>query len=471
MLLSIFVYSNISVIGGKTLMKIIIVGCGKVGFTLAEQLTAEKHDVVVVDTNYKKLRAVTDSIDVMCIEGSGVSSEILQEANVEGADLLIATTDSDEKNVLCCLLAKKIGNCHTIARVRNPEYVKEIRVIKDELNMAMVMNPDYAAAREIAKLIRYPSSVIQLETFAKGRVDMLTIEIPEDSILDGCRINELHRKCNSNVLICSVERGTEIFIPSGDFVLRKGDLISFVGKRHEQMALFKELKMATDVSRSVMIIGGSHIAYYLAKSLEEARVDVKIIDVDSEKCKTLSELLDSVTIINGDATDRNVLLEEGILNVDTVVALTGLDEENIMLSLYAKSVSQGKVITKINRINFEDVISSLNLGSVINPKLITADSITRYVRGMQNSLGSNVETLYRFASGKAEALEFRVSKDFKGIKVPLMEMKLKPNMLLACIHRQGTLIVPRGQDYLDVNDTVVIVTTVTGLNDLNDCLA
>lgn len=451
-------------------MRIIIVGCGKVGFTLAEQLTAEKHDVTVVDINYKKLRLVADTIDVMCIEGNGISSEILTEANVSDADLLIATTESDEKNVLCCLVAKKTGNCQTIARIRNPEYIKEIRLIKDELNMAMVINPDHAAANEIARLIQYPSSIMKSDTFAKGRVDMLTIEIPENSVLDGCRMSELNRRVHCNILICAVERGNEAFIPSGDFILRSKDIISFVGKKSQQMEFLKELKLATGLSRSVMIIGGSNSAYYLAKMLEELRVAVKIIDVDVEKCNALSAQLDTATIINGDATDKNVLLEEGISDVDTVVALTGLDEENIMISLYAKSVSDCKVITKINRINFEDVISSLNLGSVINPKLISADSITRYVRGMQNSYGSGIETLYRIASGKAEAMEFRVKKEFKGIRVPLRDLKLKNNIILACINRNGNLIIPGGQDFLEVNDTVIVVTTVTGLNDLNDCL-
>lgn len=451
-------------------MKILIVGCGKVGLTLAEQLSAEKHDITVVDLNYKKLRTIADSFDVMCIEGNGISSEVLMEANIKNTDLLIATTESDEKNVLCCLIAKNAGNCQTIARIRNPEYIKEIRRIKDELNMAMVINPDNAAANEIAKLIKYPSSVMKSDTFAKGRVDMLTIELPENSKLDGCRIRDLSKNIKSNILICAVERENGVFIPSGDFVLHAKDVISFVGKKSQQMDFLRELGLATDKSKSVMIIGGSNVGYYLAKSLEELRVDVKIIDSDPEKCNTLASILDSATIINGDATDKNVLLEEGIENVGTVIALTGLDEENIMISLYAKSVSNCKVITKINRINFEDVISSLNLGSVINPKLISADSITRYVRGMQNSYGPDIETLYRIASGKAEALEFRVKKEFKGIKVPLMDLKLKPNLLLACIHRNGNLIIPGGHDYLEINDTVIVVTTVTGLNDLNDCL-
>lgn len=451
-------------------MKIIIVGCGKVGLSLAEQLTAEKHNVIVVDLNYKKLRAVTDSIDVMCIEGNGINSEVLIEAGIKNTDLLIATTESDEKNVLCCLVAKNAGNCQTIARVRNPEYIKEIRHIKGELNMAMVLNPDKAAASEIARLIRYPSSVMKCDTFAKGRADMLTVAVPEKSVLDGVRIRDLKSAVHCNILICAVERDGEVFIPSGDFIIKAGDAISFVGKRNQQMLLFKELNMTTEISKSILIVGGSNIGFYLAKSLEELPLSVKIIDSDMERCQALSTKLDKTTIINGDATDKNILLEEGIEDVDTVIALTGLDEENIMISLYAKSVSNAKVITKINRINFEDVISSLNLGSVINPKLISADSITRYVRGMVNSRGSSIETLYRIASGKAEAMEFTVREDFEGLNTPIMDLKIKPNIILACIHRQGNLIIPGGQDYLTDKDTVIVVTTTMGLNCLNDCL-
>lgn len=451
-------------------MKIIIVGCGKVGVALAEQLTKEKHNVTVIDTNYNKLRQVTDSIDVMCIEGNGVSSSVLLEAGIASADILIATMENDEKNVMCTLIARNLGHCQAIARIRNSDYVEEIRKIKDLLNMSIVLNPDKEAAEEIAKLVTFPSSIKRVDSFARGRIHLVALTLQEKSILDGYRIKDLSKVIRANILICAVEREKEVYIPDGNFVLHAGDTISFVGLHTQQNLLFKELKMATDMPKSVLIIGGSNIAYYLAKSIEST-TSVKIIDVDRERCQELSMSLEKTTIINGDASDQRLLLEEGIEDVDAVVTLTGIDEENIIISLYASSVSDARIITKINRVTFEDIITSLNVGSVVNPKLITANHITTYVRGIQNSLGSNVETLYTFAGGKAESLEFRVTKDFKMLGTKLMDLSLKKNLLIACIYRQGKVIVPGGHDCLEAGDTVIVVTTQTGLKDLNDVLA
>ena len=450
-------------------MKIIIVGCGKVGLTLAEQLTKEAHNVTVIDTKYAKLREITDSIDVMCIEGDGICSSTLMEAGIETADILIATMETDEKNVMCALIAKNLGNCQAIARIRNASYVDEIRNIKDQLNMSIVLNPDKAAAEEIGKLVAYPSLVKRIDTFARGRINMVALTVPENSPMEGYRIKDLSRVIKANILICAIERDGDVVIPDGNSILHAGDVISFVGLHTQQNLFFKELKMTTDMPKSVIIIGGSNIAYYLAKSLEST-MSVKIIDIDLERCKELSMLLDKTTIINGDASDQQLLLEEGIESTDAVVTLTGIDEENIMISLYASSVSDARVITKINRITFENVISTLNVGSVVNPKVITADHITQYVRGMQNSLGSNIETLNTIANGKAEALEFRVTKAFKKLNIQLMDLQLKSNLLIGCIYRNGRVIVPGGHDYLEEGDTVIIVTTQKGLNDLNDVL-
>lgn len=450
-------------------MKIIIVGCGKVGLTLATQLTKENHNVTVIDKSYNKLRRVADSIDVMCIEGDGISSDTLMEAGIGTADILIATTESDEKNVMCTLVAKQLGTCQAIARIRTSTYVDEIRKIKDQLNMAIVLNPDKSAAAEINKLVAYPSSVKRIDSFARGRVNVVAVTLPEDTALEGHRIRDISRVSKANILICAIERDGDVIIPDGNSILHGGDTISFVGLHTQQNLFFKELKMTTGLPKSVMIIGGSNIAYYLAKALE-ATTNVKIIDVDIDRCKELSSMLDKTTIINGDASDQQLLLEEGIESTDAVVTLTGIDEENIMISLYASSVSDARVITKINRITFENIISSLDIGSVVNPKVITADHITQYVRGMQNSLGSNVETLYTFASGKAEALEFRVKDEFDMLNTPIMNLELKPNLLIACIYRNGRVIVPGGHDTLQIDDAVIIVTTQTGLNDLNDIL-
>lgn len=450
-------------------MKIIIVGCGKVGLTLAEQLTKENHDVTVIDKNYNKLRAVTDSIDVMCIEGNGICKPTLMEAGIDTADILIATMETDEKNVMCTLVAKNLGHCQAIARIRNSSYVDEIRRIKDQLNMSIVLNPDKAAAEEIGKLVAFPSTAKRIDSFARGRINVVAVTLPEKSVIDGYRIRDLSRVIKANVLICAIERDGEVIIPDGNSILHGGDTISVVGLHTQQNLFFKELKMTTGLPKSVMIVGGSNIAYYLAKAIEST-ISVKIIDSDLDRCKELSSMLDKTTIINGDASDEQLLLEEGIESSDAVVTLTGIDEENIMISLYASSVSNARVITKINRINFENVITSLNVGSVVNPKVITADHITQYVRGMQNSLGSNIETLYTFANGKAEALEFRVTKEFEKLDIPIMNLSLKSNLLIACIYRNGRVVVPNGHDTLQVADSVIVVTTRTGLNDLNDVL-
>lgn len=450
-------------------MKIIIVGCGKVGVTLAEQLNSEGHDVTVIDKDGSRLRTVTDHIDVMGVEGNGVSYQVQIDAGIQEANLLIATTDSDELNMLCCLIAKKAGDCHTIARIRTPEYVKEIRYIREELNMSMVINPELTAASEISRLIKFPS-VIKIESFAKGRVELMKLIIPEDSVLHGIKVYEVSQKLHCNILICVIERGQDVIIPDGNFELHSGDKVSFVGRHREAQEFFKRAGIPNNTIKTAMLIGGGKVTYYLAKALEDTNISVKIIERDFARCQQLSELLPKAMIIHGDGSDQQLLLEEGIGETDAFAALTGFDEENIMLALYAASLSKAKLITKINRIAFEDVINNMNLGSIIYPKLITADSIVRYVRAMQNSMGSNIETLYKIVANKAEAMEFRVERETTIVGIPLQELKFKPNLLVACINRNGKIITPNGQSTIEPGDTVVIVTTQTGLNDLKDIL-
>lgn len=450
-------------------MKIIIVGCGKVGLTLAEQLNNEGHDITVIDKDGIKLRTVTDNIDVMGVEGNGAIYQVQIEAGIKNADLLVATTNSDELNMLCCLIAKKAGNCHTIARVRNPEYSNEIRYIAEELNLSMSINPELAAATEISRLIRFPSA-IKIDPFANGRAELMKFIIPEDSILNNMQVYEVVPRLHCTILICAVERGQEVIIPGGSFTLKSGDKISFVGSQSEVTEFFHQIGIAQNTIKTAMFVGGGKITYYLAKMLEHTRIKVKIIEQDLKRCNELSELLPKAMIIHGDGTDQQLLLEEGICQTEAFAALTGFDEENIMLSLYASSRSKAKLITKINRIAFEEVIQQLNLGSIIYPKLITADSIVRYVRAMQNSVGSNVETLYKIAANKAEALEFRVGNEPSIIGTPLEKHSFKDNLLVACINRSGKIIIPRGKDTIEKGDTVIIVTTHSGLNDLKDIL-
>lgn len=450
-------------------MKIIVVGCGKVGLTLTEQLNNEGHDITVIDKDGAKLRSVTDNIDVMGVEGNGAIYQVQMEAGIRETDLLIATTNSDELNMLCCLIAKKAGNCHTIARIRNPEYANEIRYIREELNLSMAINPELAAATEISRLLKFPS-VIKIDTFAKGRVELMKFIIPDHSVLHNMQIFEVSQRLHCNVLICAVERGADVVIPDGSFRLSYGDKISFIAAPAEATEFFHQVGIENNSVKTAMFVGGGKITYYLARMLQDTNIKIKIIEQDFNRCNELSELLPKAMIIHGDGSNQQLLLEEGIQQTEAFASLTGFDEENIMLSLYAASVSRTKLITKINRIAFEDVISRMNLGSIIYPKLITADSIIRYVRAMQNSMGSNVETLYKIVANKVEALEFRVEKDAPLIGIPLEKLTFKDNLLIACINRNGKIITPRGKDTIEPGDTVVVVTTHSGLNDLKDIL-
>ena len=446
-------------------MKIIIVGCGKVGTTLAEQLNREQHDITLIDSDAEALQAVADSIDVMCVTGNGAVYQVQMEAGIKEADLLIATTNSDELNMLCCLIAKKAGNCHTIARIRNPEYSAEISYIREELNLSLAINPELAAAREIARLLRFPSA-IKIEPFAKGRIELLKFQIPQGSILDRMKIMEVVSRLKSNVLICAVERGSEVVIPDGNFVMLGGDKISFIAPHADSAEFFHKAGIENNTVNTAMFVGGGRLTVYLAKALAGAKIKMKIIERDEERCRLLSELLPEAMIIHGDGSDQQLLLEEGIRQTEAFASLTGFDEENIMLSLYAASQSKAKLITKVNKIAFENVINSLNLGSVIYPKMLTADIILQYVRAMQNSMGSNIETLYKIVADKAEALEFRVRETSPVVGIALENLRTKDNLLVACINRNGKFITPRGKDTIQVGDTVIIVTTHTGLNDL-----
>ena len=451
-------------------MKIIIVGCGKVGTTLAEQLNRENHDITLIDTNEEAIQNISDSADVMGVTGNGAVYQVQMEAGIQDADLLIATTNSDELNMLCCLIAKKAGNCHTIARIRNPEYSSEIRYIREELNLSLAINPELAAAREIARLLRFPSA-IKIEPFAKGRIELLKFLIPEHSLLNDMRVMDVVNRLKSNVLICVVERGNDVVIPDGNFVMKKGDKSSFIASHQGSADFFKKAGVDNNIVKSAMFVGGGKLTHYLCRLLEDTKIKIKIIERDEERCRQLSELLPKAMIIHGDGTDEQLLLEEGIRQTEAFASLTGFDEENIMLSLYASSQSKAKLITKVNKIAFENVINSLNLGSLIQPKMLTAEIILQYVRAMQNSMGSsNIETLYKIAADKAEALEFRVKEGSPVLGIPLEKLKLIDNLLVACINRGGTIITPRGKDTVEAGDTVIVVTTHTGLNDLTDIL-
>lgn len=450
-------------------LNIIIVGCGKVGLTLTEQLSKEGHDITVIDCNSQKVQEACGLYDVMGVTGNGASYSVQNDAGITDTDLLIAVTGSDELNLLCCTIAKQVGECSTIARVRTPEYIKDISYIREKLGLAMVINPEMEAARETARIISFPNA-LEVTSFAHGQAELMKFRINEGNMLDGMTVAELGKRKAAVFLISAVEREGEVFIPSGDFRLQKGDIVSFVSSRKVAKSFFAEIGFKSTQIKNTMIIGGGKAAYYLAGILLNMGIDVKIIESDKDKCEELSILLPKATIINGDGTDQELLKEEGIEYVDSFVPLTGIDEENIMLTLYARQVSDAKAITKVNRMTFRNVISKLDIGSVVYPRLITSEAIIAYVRAKNASRNSEIETLYHLLDSKAEALEFRVKEASDVTDVPLMELPLKKNVLISFISRNGSIIIPTGKDCIKVGDTVMIVTTHMGFNNIQDIL-
>ena len=450
-------------------MQIIIVGCGKVGRALAAQLSGEDNNVTVVDTNGDVVKTVANYYDVMGVTGNGASYSVMAEADIEHTDVLIAVTHNDEVNLLCCVVARKAANCHTIARVRNPVYSEERAFLRKELGLSMIINPEYAAAQEIARLLRFPSA-IEIDSFSKGRIEMLRFRVPAASMLDGLALRELPQRLPMDVLICAAERGEEVLIPDGNFVIRSGDLLSMIAIPGNAAAFFKKVGISTNQVKNTMIIGGGEITYYLSKLLLNMGIRVKIIEKRRERCEELSDLLPKATIICGDGSDRELLREEHLEQMDSLVAGTDMDEENIILSLYARDRVRAKVVTKLNHLDFNDVIHSLDLDSLIYPKNIAAEYILQYVRAIGNSMGSNVETLYKLMDGRVEALEFLVHKNSDLAGIRLRDMRLKRNLLIAGIGRKGRLIIPGGQDEFLPGDSVIVVTTDSGFQDIHDIL-
>lgn len=450
-------------------MKIVIVGCGNVGTALVEQLSGEGHNITVVDEKEELVQAITNTYDIMGIIGNGAVYSVQLEAGVGEADLLIAVTGQDELNLLCCLIARKAGGCHTIARVSNPVYYKEIAFIKEELGLSLVINPQYAVAMEIARLLKFPSA-LEIDTFAKGRVELVKYRIPEDSVLCDMQLKDVSSRFKSDVLICVAERGEEVHIPDGNFALKAGDDITIVAASAKIAAFFKKIGVPTMRAKDAMVIGGGGTSYYLATLLLDMGVKVKIVDKSRARCEELCELVPNAMVICGDGTERDLLLEEGLAKAESVVSMMDFDEENIMLSLYAKSISKAKVITRIHRIAYDEIIENLNLGSIVYPKNITAENIVKFVRAMQNSMGSNIESLYKLNDNRVEALEFIIREDCSLVGIPLQELKLKKNILVCSINHKGSISTPGGQSVICVGDTVVIVTTTTGFHDIRDIL-
>ncbi|MBE7033368.1 MAG: Trk system potassium transporter TrkA [Ruminococcaceae bacterium] len=452
-------------------MNIILVGCGKIGHKIVEKLSNEKeHDITVVDLRQNVVDELVNMYDVMGVVGDCVNADILEEAGVKEADILIASTGSDELNFTICLLAKKMGDCQTIARTRKPEYSKTINLFKDDLGLALVINSHVEAAQEISRNLKFPNA-IQVDTFAKGRIEILKFRIPENSVLCNMKLYEMQKKLNCELLVCGVERETDVFIPDGNFVFKQGDLVSIVSTYKNCQDFFKKIGIKTNKVKDVVIIGGGVTGYYLAQMLLQSGIKVKIIERDKKRCEELSVLFPKAIVINGDGTDNKLLLEEGIENAGAVVALTNIDEENILISLFAKSKNCQKLITKINKIEFDEVIRKLDLDTIIYPKTLAAENVLRFVRAKNNSYSSsNIETIHFILDGKAEALEFKINEKSRIVGKSLFELNIRKNVIVACINRNGKIIIPKGQDSIEVNDSVIIVTTIGGLKDINDIL-
>ncbi len=448
-------------------MHIIIVGLGKIGATMTKQLVAEGHSITVVDTNREKVDNFVSAYDVMGVCGNGATCEILEDAGAARAKLIIATTGTDELNILCCLIAKRMGTENTISRVRNPDYAKQMNFLRNELGINMVVNPEFETANEISRIIRFPSAA-NLDSFARGKVEIAHVRIHSDNILCDMPIHEMRKKCKARVLVCAVQRDDEVYIPSGDFILRYDDTISVTGTRAELSLFMKQIGIYKQKIKNVLIIGGGRIAYYLATLLSNTGRNLKLIEQSEERCLKLTDLLPEATIIHGDGTDQDILDEQNLQNQDALVSLTAIDEENIIVSMYAESKGINKVITKVNRHSFS-LLKELGLETVVSPQIVAGNLVTRYVRALQNSAeNSQIQTLYKLLGGKVEAAEFIVPKNVGYIDVPFRELNLLPDLLIGCIIRNGKIIFPGGDDVMKTNDSVIVVTANRIIEDLHD---
>ena len=451
-------------------MKIIISGCGKIGSTLISSLVSEDHDIVAIDSSPAVIAELTNIYDVMGICGNGVDSDILEEAGIADADLFVSVAGSDELNMLSCFLARKMGAKHTVARIRTPEYNdKSLGIMKQHLQLSLTINPERLAAQELFNILKFPTAV-KIESFSRRYLEIIELRLKDNSLLDGVKLSDMRSKFNAKVLVCCIQRGDKVFIPNGNFVLKSGDRVGITATHNELQKLFKTLGQMQKQAKDVMLLGGGRISYYLAEMLTNIGTSVKIIERDEKTSEMLSELLPKATIIHGDGAQQELLLEEGLLTTNAFVSLTGMDEENILVSIFAESQNVPKVIAKVNRDELVSMAEKLGVDSIVSPKKIVSDLIISYARALKNSMGSNVETLYKIMDDKAEALEFNVSDDSKAIGIPLKELKLKKNILVGGIIRDRKTIIPGGDDYISCGDKVVVIAADHRLQDLDDIL-
>ncbi len=450
-------------------MKIVVIGNGKVGHTIIQHICNEKHDVIVVDNDPEAIEQIVNEYDVMGICGNGANVDILRSANVEKADMLIAVTCSDETNMLACVLGKKMGVKSTMARVRNYEYDSHIAQMMEALEISVIINPEKEAANEILKIINFPEA-LKVDTFKNGSVDLVELYVPEDSPLVDKSLIEISQQYQVKVLICAVQRGEEVFIPGGNFVFQAGDIVHITATKKNVRLFLNKLGLISAKIKSVFVIGGGKIATYLCEELVRNNYSVKLVEKDYEQCLALSETLPGVTIIHGDGSDQELLAEEGFNETDAVVCLTGLDEENMIISMYAYKQRVGKIITKINKTSLVGLMESIRMASVISPKDITASRIIRYVRAKNASRSSNVITLYKLVNNKVEVIEFEAKENSKTLNAPLRDLKLKKKVLIAAIVRGKEVIIPNGESQIAAGDNVIVVTTTEFFSNLDDIL-
>ncbi len=452
-------------------MKILVAGCGKIGTTVVESLSAEGHDVTAIDSVSATLESITNVYDVMSVCGNAADHDVLREADAQHADLFVAVTDSDDTNMLSCFLARKLGAKHTIARVRNPEYNDHSLVfLKQHLGLSLTINPEKLAARELLNILKFPSAV-KVETFSHRNFEMIELKLKENSLLDGLSLSQLRTKFDARFLVCVVQRENEVYIPGGSFILRSGDRIGLTASPVEMQKLLRSLGVLQKKARSVMILGGSRTAFYLAKLLESGGHSVTLIEKDAAMAQELSAALSKTVIIHGDGTQQELLLEEDIGAKDALVALTGIDEENILMSIFAANQNVPKVIAKVNRDELATLAEGLGLDTIVSPRKIVSDVVVRYARALQQSRGSSMETLYQLMDGKAEALEFLVVQDVPHLtNIPLKELRIKQNVLIAGIIRDRKTVIPSGDDCILAGDRVIVVAANRRVQELADIL-
>lgn len=452
-------------------MKIIVAGGGKLGSMLTRQLSAEGYDLTLVDANLKQLESSEERFDIMVVQGNCASMEVLEQADVKEAELLIAVTGADEINLLCCMTAHGMNpRLHTIARVRNPEYTDQIYKMRDMFALSMTVNPEKMAAVEIERLLKYPG-FLKRDTFAKGRVEIVELRLDANNRLCNVALNDMNNIVKCKILVCAVLRNGTAIAPDGNFVLREGDRIFVTAAAKELTMLLKNLGVITHKVKRVILCGGSRVSFYLAKLLSKSGIGVQIIERSPEKCTQLAAVLPEADVIQGDASSQFILEREGISNCDALVTLTGLDELNMIISLYGTECGVPQVITKLGRFDNTNILGNLSLGSIVSPKELCSNIIVRYVRAMKNQTGA-AQTVYTIADGQAEAAEFLVDEGTRYLGKPLKELHLKKNVLVACITKGARQEIPNGDSYFEKGDSVIIVTNgQKGIYQLNDIFA